>query len=194
MDRQPAELKKANAESQCVIGVNRTTKGGLFICPGMSQQEIETGLYCEKEESPMHPSKILHTGWFIALTVALALCVFPMGASALAEGQAAWIDAISDVTANIVPAESVQAYLGQLQIVRTALRYGDDGSVVTAMNRFMEMLDQRQQGLAAEAADRLLAACVRIIPTKFHDVSRHPAYRDIMDRLNEENGFGSSGG
>ena len=142
----------------------------------------------------MHPSKILHTGWFIALTAALALCVFPMGASALAEGQAAWIDTISDVTARIVPEESVQAYLGQLQIVRTALRYGDDLSVATAMNRFMEMLDQRQQGLAPEAADRLLAACVRIIPAKFHDVSRHPGYRDHMDRLNEENGFGSSGG
>jgi hypothetical protein len=142
----------------------------------------------------MHPSKILYTGWFMILTVALALCVFPMGAGASADGQAAWIDTITDVTASIVPAESVQAYLGQLQIVRTALRYGDDRSVASAMNRFMEMLDQRQQGLSPEAADRLLAACIRIIPTKFHDVSRHPAYRDQLDRLNEENGFGSSGG
>ncbi len=140
----------------------------------------------------MNPSKILHTGWFIALTA--ALCIFPMGAAALVADQAAWIDTISDATTSIVPEESVQAYLGQLQVVRTALRYGDDRSVASAMNRFMEMLDQRQQGLAAEAADRLLAACVRIIPAKFHDVSRHPGYRDMLDRLNEENGFGSSGG
>ena len=142
----------------------------------------------------MHPSKILHTGWFTALTVALALCVFPMGASALTEGEPAWIQTITEETASIVPKESLQAYLGQLQIVRTALRYGDDRSVVTAMNRFMEMLDQRQQGLAPEAADRLLASCVRIIPARFHDVTRHQKYRDLLDRLNEENGFGSSGG
>ncbi len=142
----------------------------------------------------MNPSKILHTGWFIALTVALALCVFPMGASALAEGQPAWIETITEETASILPAESLQPYVGQLQIVRTALRYGDDRSVVTAMNRFMEMLDQRQNGVTAEAADRLLASCVRIIPAKFHDVSRHQRYRDQLDRLNEENGFGSSGG
>lgn len=142
----------------------------------------------------MHPSKILHTGWFITLTVALALCVFPMGASALAEGDAAWIETITEVTANIVPEESLQAYLGQLQIVRTALRYGDDRSVVTAMNRFMEMLDQRLHGLTAEGADRVLTACLQIIPAKFHDVSRHPRYRDLMDRLNEENGFGDIGG
>jgi hypothetical protein len=142
----------------------------------------------------MHPSKILHMVWFTVLTVALALCVFPIGASAAVEGQAAWIDTISDVTASIVPEESVQAYLGQLQIVRTALRYGDDRSVSSAMNRFMEMLDQRQQGLAPEAAEKLLAACVRIIPAKFHDASRHKGYRDLLDRLNEENGFGSSGG
>jgi hypothetical protein len=142
----------------------------------------------------MHPSKILHTGWFIALTVALALCVFPMGASALAEGEPAWIQTITEETASIVPEVSLQPYLGQLQIVRTALRYGDDRSVVTAMNRFMEMLDQRQQGLAPEAADRLLASCVRIIPAKFHDVTRHQKNRDLMDRLNAENGFGDNGG
>ena len=136
----------------------------------------------------------IHTRWFMALIVAFALGVFPMGVSALVEDQAAWIDTISDVTASIVPEASLQAYLGQLQIVRTALRYGDDRTVATAMNRFMEMLDQRQQGLSAEAADRLLAACIRIIPAKFHDVSRHPGYRDHLDRLNEENGFGGSGG
>jgi hypothetical protein len=133
-------------------------------------------------------------GWFISLAAALALCVFPMGAGALAEEQAGWIETISDATASIVPEESRQPYLGQLQIVRTALRFGDDSSVVSAMNRFMEMLDQRQQGLAAEAADKLLAACVRIIPAKFHNVSRHPGYRDHLDRLNEENGFGVTGG
>ena len=139
----------------------------------------------------MNLSKFLHPGWLITLTVALAL---PMGASALAEAEPAWIEAITQATTSIVPEESLQPYVGQLQIVRTALRYGDDRSVVTAMNRFMEMLDQRQHGLAAEAADRLLVSCVRIIPSRFHDVARHQRYRDLMDRLNEENGFGDIGG
>ena len=136
----------------------------------------------------------IHTRWFMALMVALALGIFPIAASALPDDQASWIDTITGVTANTVPEDSLQPYLGQLQIVRTALRYGDERSVSTAMSRFMEMLDQREYGVSTEAATRLLEACIRIIPVKFHDVSRHPGYRDLLDRLNEENGFGSSGG
>jgi hypothetical protein len=136
----------------------------------------------------------IHTTLFMALAVTLALGVFPVGVSALLEDQGAWIDTITGVTASIVPEDSLQPYLGQLQIVRTALRYGDERSVSTAMSRFMEMLDQREYGVSAEAATRLLESCIRIIPAKFHDVSRHPGYRDLLDRLNGENGFGSSGG
>ena len=136
----------------------------------------------------------IHTRWFMALIVALAVGFSPMGAGALLDDQGAWIDTITGVTASIVPEDSLQPYLGQLQIVRTALRYGDERSVSTAMSRFMEMLDQQEYGLSAEDASRLLESCVRIIPAKFHDISRHPGYRDLLDRLNGENGFGSSGG
>ena len=137
----------------------------------------------------------IHTRWFMALIAALALGVFPMGASALLDNQAAWIDTITEVvTTSPVPEESLQPYIGQLQVVRTAFRFGDERSVFTAMNRFMEMLEQREHGLSAEAATRLLDYCYRTIPAKFHDATRHQNYRDHMDRMNGENGFGADGG
>jgi len=137
----------------------------------------------------------IHTRWFMALIVALALGAFPRGASALLEDQGTWIDTITQVVATSpVPEESLQPYLGQLQIVRTAFRFGDERSVFTAMNRFMEMLEQREHGLSADAAARLLDYCYRTIPANFHDATRHQNYRDHMDRLNGENGFGADGG
>ena len=205
MDRRPAALKKVEDTMSCPAGprhlparqnfdrFNPTEERRSNQYQEASPQEVVIGPNCEREEQGMNTPNI-HTRWFMALIVALALGVFPMGASALLEDQGAWIDTITGVTASIIPEDSLQPYLGQLQIVRTALRYGDERSVSTAMSRFMEMLDRREYGVSAEAATRLLDSCVRIIPAKFHDVSRHPGYRDLLDRMNEENGFGSSGG
>ncbi len=133
--------------------------------------------------------------WFIPVLFALTLGVFPMVASAQLEDQGAWIDNITQtVAATDVTEGSLQPYLGQLQIVRAAFRFGDDHSVATAMNRFMDMLELQEDGITAETANWLLDYCYRTIPAKYHDASRHQQYRDHMDRVNGENGFGAEGG
>ena len=136
-----------------------------------------------------------HNGLFVALLVVMALGVFPVSASALLEDQGAWIDNITQVVASTTVTDgTIQPYLGQLQIVRTAFRFGDERSVVVAMNRFMEMLGEREYGLPADTASWMLDYCYRTIPVKYHDAVRHQEYRDHMDRVNGENGFGESGG
>jgi len=64
-------------------------------------------------------------------------------------------------------------YLGQLTMVRGHLISGESEAVYRAMNRFMEMLQTREQGISAEAADRLFDHCYLVTPAQYHDVSRH---------------------
>ena len=64
-------------------------------------------------------------------------------------------------------------YLGQLTMVRAHLISGESEAVYRAMNRFMEMLQTREQGISAEAADRLFDYCYLVTPAQYHDVSRH---------------------
>lgn len=64
-------------------------------------------------------------------------------------------------------------YLGQLTMVRAHLVNGESEAVYRAMNRFMEMLQTREQGISAEAADRLFDYCYVVTPARYHDVSRH---------------------
>ena len=65
------------------------------------------------------------------------------------------------------------SYLGQLPMVRAHLISGESEAVYRAMNRFMEMLQTREQGISAEAADRLFDYCYLVTPAQYHDVSRH---------------------
>lgn len=64
-------------------------------------------------------------------------------------------------------------YLGQLTMVRAHLINGESEAVYRAMNRFMEMLQTREQGISAEAADRLFDYCYVVTPARYHDISRH---------------------
>ena len=64
-------------------------------------------------------------------------------------------------------------YLGQLTMVRGHLISGESEAVYRAMNRFMEMLQAREEGISAEAADRLFDYCYLVTPAQYHDVSRH---------------------
>jgi phenylalanine-4-hydroxylase len=54
-----------------------------------------------------------------------------------------------------------------------ALERGDDRTAYAAMNRFMEMLEAREHGIAPVLADWLLDYCYLVTPAKYHDVSRH---------------------
>jgi hypothetical protein len=64
-------------------------------------------------------------------------------------------------------------YLGQLTMVRAHLINGESEAVYRAMNRFMEMLQAREEGISDEAADRLFDYCYLLTPAQYHDVSRH---------------------
>ncbi len=73
-------------------------------------------------------------------------------------------------------------YFGQLTRVRAHLINGESEAVYRAMNRFMEMLQAREEGISAEAADRLFDYCSLVTPARYHDVSRH------LNRLSRQQG------
>jgi hypothetical protein len=81
-------------------------------------------------------------------------------------------------------------YLGQLMVVPTAFERGDDTITYVAMNRFMDMLEARAHDIRPETADRIFDFCYVTTPAKYHDVTRHAAYHDRIDRWLGENGFG----
>lgn len=64
-------------------------------------------------------------------------------------------------------------YVAQLDVVREHLRNDDTAAVYAAMNRLMDMLEQRENGIPPEVADRLFDYCFLVTPAKYHDVSRH---------------------
>lgn len=66
-----------------------------------------------------------------------------------------------------------EPYVAQLEIVRGHLLNDDSAAVYTAMNRLMDMLEHRENGIPPEAADRLFDYCYLVTPAKYHDVSRH---------------------
>jgi hypothetical protein len=64
-------------------------------------------------------------------------------------------------------------YVAQLEIVRGHLRNEDTAAVYRAMNRLMDMLEERENGIPEEIADRLFDYCYVVTPATYHDVSRH---------------------
>ncbi len=69
--------------------------------------------------------------------------------------------------------ELFSPYVAQLVAVRAYLVNGDSEAVYRTMNRLMEMLQAREAGISAEAADRLFDYCYLVTPPRYHDVSRH---------------------
>jgi hypothetical protein len=51
-------------------------------------------------------------------------------------------------------------------MVRAHLLNGESEAVYRAMNRFMEMLQARESGISAEAADRLFDYCYVVTPAR----------------------------
>ena len=64
-------------------------------------------------------------------------------------------------------------YVAQLETVRGHLANNDRAAVYVAMNRLMDMLEERENGIPPEVADRLFDYCYLVTPAKYHDVSRH---------------------
>lgn len=69
-------------------------------------------------------------------------------------------------------------YIGQVALVRSLYDRNEmDGSYL-AMNRLMEMLENREGGISAGAADAIWDYCYQVTPPALHDVKRHKQWWD----------------
>lgn len=90
-----------------------------------------------------------------------------------------WVDALTNAvmierrSGGGHPGVRFEPYVGQLQVVRAQLRRGDEAATYAAMNRLMDMLENRENGIPAATADWLFDFCYVVTPAKYHDVSRH---------------------
>jgi hypothetical protein len=114
-----------------------------------------------------------HKVWLLTLVMAAlsALLLMPRMTHG---GEDYWLSAITKEVLTFQERwGTFQPYVDQLKAVRTALHEGDHAAAYAAMNRFMDMLENRENGIADPLADWLFDYCNMVTPTRFHDVSRH---------------------
>ncbi|MGE3151311.1 MAG: hypothetical protein AB7G48_01685 [Nitrospiraceae bacterium] len=68
---------------------------------------------------------------------------------------------------------SFDPYIGQVQLVRSLYDRSDWNGSYAAMNRLMDMLENREGGISAGAADAIWDYCYEVTPPALHDVKRH---------------------
>ena len=112
------------------------------------------------------------------LLLACVLLLLAGGWSTAAASEQDWLDAMVQAVLVEQAKEGTNgtpfvSFLGQLTMVRAHLINGESEAVYRAMNRFMEMLQAREEGISDEAADRLFDYCYLVTPARYHDVSRH---------------------
>ncbi len=73
---------------------------------------------------------------------------------------------------------SFDPYVGQVALVRSLYDRGDWKGTYMAMNRFMDMLEAREDGISAKAADAIWDFCYEVTPPALHDVKRHKEWWD----------------
>ena len=73
---------------------------------------------------------------------------------------------------------SFDPYVGQIALVRSLYDRGDWKGTYLAMNRFMDMLESRDGGISAKAADAIWDFCYEVTPPALHDVKRHKQWWD----------------
>jgi hypothetical protein len=118
------------------------------------------------------------TKW-VAASVLLVVSLVMSGVVPVAgAGEQDWLDAMVQAVLTEQAKEEgagdrFTPYVAQLATVRAHLLNGENEAVYQTMNRFMEMLQAREQGIGAEAADRLFDYCYVVTPARYHDVSRH---------------------
>ncbi len=104
-----------------------------------------------------------------------------------------WVDALTNAvlierrSGGGYPGVQFEPYLGQLMVVRTQFERGDVEATYKAMNRLMDMLEKRENGIPYAKADWLFDFCYIVVPGKYHDVSRH------IDKFKRDQ-FGEPGG
>src|SRR3970040_1412781 len=93
-----------------------------------------------------------HKFWLLALTMAALFALLLMPKMAQGEEEY-WLSAITkQVVVFHEQWGNLQPYVDQLQIVRSALREGDQPAAYAAMNRFMDMLENRAHRIAPPIA------------------------------------------
>lgn len=139
--------------------------------------ETSSGIPGVHEEAIMRIIETLK--WAAGLCLLLAsVVVAPGGLSPTLAGEQDWLDAMTQAVLVEQTKEGTETglfspYVAQLARVRAHLLNGESEAVYRTMNRFMEMLQAREQGIAADVADRLFDYCYLVTPARYHDVSRH---------------------
>lgn len=73
---------------------------------------------------------------------------------------------------------SFDPYLGQVALVRSLYDRHEMDRSYHAMNRLMDMLENREGGISAGAADAIWDYCYQVTPPALHDVKRHKQWWD----------------
>jgi len=100
-------------------------------------------------------------------------------------GSEGWVDQLTGFVvvqegiarANSEPG-SFDPYVGQVTLVRGLYDRGDWNGAYMAMNRLMDMLESREGGISAGAADAIWNYCYEVTPPTLHDVKRHQQWWD----------------
>jgi hypothetical protein len=120
----------------------------------------------------------------VGLTVTAVLTA-PLAINAVQAGAEGWVDQLTGVVLierdralSAGEAETFDPYWGQLQLVRSLYDRGDHHGTYVAMNRFMDMLEARVNGISPESADAIWDYCYQVTPPAFHDAQRHKEWWD----------------
>ncbi len=69
-------------------------------------------------------------------------------------------------------------YIDQVTLIKELLETGDQVGTYVAMNHLMDMLEAREGGISAQAADAIWDYCYQVTPPGLHDVKRHKQWWD----------------
>lgn len=121
----------------------------------------------------------------VAVIGCLLAVLIPVRAIAMDAGSEGWVDQLTGFVvvqegiarANSEPG-SFDPYVGQVTLVRGLYDRGDWNGAYMAMNRLMDMLESREGGISAGAADAIWNYCYEVTPPALHDVKRHQQWWD----------------
>lgn len=124
--------------------------------------------------------------WVRAAVIGCSLAaLLPVRVIAHDAGSEGWLDQLTGfvvVQEGIARTEgepgSFDPYVGQVTLVRGLYDRRDWTGAYTAMNRLMDMLESREGGISAGAADAIWNYCYEVTPPALHDVKRHRQWWD----------------
>lgn len=115
----------------------------------------------------------------------LFAALVPWAAIAMYTGSEGWVDQLTGfvvVQQGLAKTRgepgSFDPYVGQIALVRSLYDRGDWKGSYMAMNRLMDMLEARENGISANAADAIWDYCYEVTPPALHDVKRHKQWWD----------------